>query len=153
MQRRLVIVLGDQLDRRSAAFDGFDRTRDRVWMAEVAEESTHVWTHKARIAVFLSAMRHFRDALAADGITIDYTELKAKPSQKEPGTLADALVAGLERHKAAETTGQRPRADQAKICARQMHSRMISVPSIPCQPSTTPTRARPMPSAAGRRSG
>jgi deoxyribodipyrimidine photolyase-related protein len=101
MQRRLVIVLGDQLDRRSAAFDGFDRGHDRVWMAEVAEESTHVWTHKARIAVFLSAMRHFRDALAADGITIDYTELAVKPSRKEPGTLADALVAGLARQQAA----------------------------------------------------
>ena len=63
MAGHLVLVLGDQLDRRGAAFDGFDRRRDRVWMAEVAEESTHVWTHKARIAVFLTAMRHFRDAL------------------------------------------------------------------------------------------
>ncbi|NDC64668.1 MAG: hypothetical protein EBZ59_11940, partial [Planctomycetia bacterium] len=47
MTRHLLLVLGDQLDRGSAAFDGFDRSRDRVWMAEVAEESTHVWTHKA----------------------------------------------------------------------------------------------------------
>ena len=49
MPRHLVIVLGDQLDRSSAAFDGFDAARDTVWMAEVAEESTHVWSHKARI--------------------------------------------------------------------------------------------------------
>jgi deoxyribodipyrimidine photolyase-related protein len=40
--RRLVIVLGDQLDHGSTAFDGFDPAQDRVWMAEVAEESTHV---------------------------------------------------------------------------------------------------------------
>jgi len=26
--RHLILVLGDQLDRRSAAFDGFDRARD-----------------------------------------------------------------------------------------------------------------------------
>lgn len=58
MARTLVIVLGDQLDRAGSAFDGFDRSRDLVWMAEVAGESTHVWTHKARIAVFLAAMRH-----------------------------------------------------------------------------------------------
>ena len=100
MQRRLVLVLGDQLDRHSAAFDGFDRTRDRVWMAEVAEESTHVWTHKARITVFLSAMRHLRDALLGEGVSVDYTELAAKPARREPGTLADALVASLERQRA-----------------------------------------------------
>ena len=46
----LVVVLGDQLDIEAAAFDGFDPAQDAVWMAEVAEESTHVWSHKARIA-------------------------------------------------------------------------------------------------------
>ena len=58
-----MIVLGDQLNADSAAFDGFDREQDVVWLAEVAEESTHVWTHKARIVLFLSGMRHFRDSL------------------------------------------------------------------------------------------
>jgi deoxyribodipyrimidine photolyase-related protein len=93
--RNLVIILGDQLDRGGAAFDGFDRARDRVWMAEVAEESTHVWTHKARIAVFLAAMRHFRDTLVADGIEVDYTELAAKPRAGEATSLAAALAASL----------------------------------------------------------
>ena len=93
----LILVLGDQLDRASAAFDGFDRTRDRVWMAEVAEESTHVWTHKARIAVFLAAMRHFRDRLQAEGLEVDYTELKPKPTKTEPRDLAAALRASLAR--------------------------------------------------------
>ncbi len=93
----LVIVLGDQLDRGGAAFDGFDRGRDRVWMAEVAEESTHVWTHKARIAVFLAAMRHFRAGLAAEGIEVDYTELAASPGPAEPATLAAALAGSLRR--------------------------------------------------------
>ena len=36
--RNLILVLGDQLDPDSAAFDGFDPKRDVVWMAEVAEE-------------------------------------------------------------------------------------------------------------------
>ena len=97
MPRSLVIVLGDQLDRGSAAFDGFDRGRDRVWMAEVAEESTHVWSHQARIAVFLSAMRHFRDGLRAEGVAVDYTELAEKPRRGEPATLAAALAASLRR--------------------------------------------------------
>ena len=97
MPRSLVIVLGDQLDRGSAAFDAFDGSRDRVWMAEVAEESTHVWTHKARITVFLSAMRHFRDTLVAAGIGVDYTELAAVPRAREPATLAASLAASLRR--------------------------------------------------------
>jgi len=113
MPRRLVIVLGDQLDRQSAAFDGFDRSRDRVWMAEVAEESTHVWTHKARIAVFLAAMRHFRADLAAAGIDVDYTALEAadprprsaRRSPAPPTTLAEALLASLAR---AQAAGHRP---------------------------------------------
>ena len=62
------LVLGDQLDRRSAAFDGFDAAVDRVWMAEVAGESTHVWSTKPRIAVFLAAMRHFRDRLRGEDL-------------------------------------------------------------------------------------
>jgi len=59
--RNLVLVLGDQLDRKSAAFDGFDPERDAVWMAEVEEEATHVRCHKLRIAVFFSAMRQVID--------------------------------------------------------------------------------------------
>ena len=31
--RHLVLVLGDQLDRGSSAFDGFDTAQDAVWMA------------------------------------------------------------------------------------------------------------------------
>ncbi|HYW67984.1 MAG TPA: cryptochrome/photolyase family protein, partial [bacterium] len=73
--RRLVVVLGDQLDIRSSAFDGFDNDRDAVWMAEVRGESEHVWSHKARIAVFLSAMRHFRDELLEHGLKVHYSEL------------------------------------------------------------------------------
>jgi len=65
--RNLVIVLGDQLDADAAALQGFDPAHDMVWMAEVAQESTHVWSSKQRIAVFLSAMRHFAEHLRQQG--------------------------------------------------------------------------------------
>ena len=65
--RHLILVLGDQLDLDAAAFDGFDAEQDAVWMAEAHEESTHVWSSKQRIALFLSAMRHFAQALRAAG--------------------------------------------------------------------------------------
>jgi deoxyribodipyrimidine photolyase-related protein len=73
--RHLVLVLGDQLDAASAAFDGFDTERDAVWMAEAHEESTHVWSTKPRIAMFLAAMRHFRDKLRRRGCGVVYHEL------------------------------------------------------------------------------
>ena len=73
--RHLVIVLGDQLDEQSTALEGFDPSQDVVWMAEVAEESTHVWSAKQRIAVFLSAMRHFAEHLCAQQLPVHYTRL------------------------------------------------------------------------------
>ena len=73
--RNLVIVLGDQLDAHGSALQDFDPAQDVIWMAEVAQESTHVWSAKQRIAVFLSAMRHFAQDLRAQRLPVDYTRL------------------------------------------------------------------------------
>jgi len=83
--RNLVIVLGDQLDAASSALQDFDTKQDVVWMAEVAEESTHVWSAKQRIAVFISAMRHFADYLRKQGLPLVYTRLDDADNR---GTLA-----------------------------------------------------------------
>ncbi len=90
--RRLVLVLGDQLDLQTAAFDGFDPQQDRVWMAEVAEESTHIRSSQARIALFLSAMRHFAMALRAAGRPLHYVRLDDAGNH---GSLADQLAHDL----------------------------------------------------------
>jgi deoxyribodipyrimidine photolyase-like uncharacterized protein len=73
--RHLVLVLGDQLDTDAAAFDGFDPAEDAVWMAEAAEESTHIPSSQMRTAFFLSAMRHFAAELRARGRPLHYTAL------------------------------------------------------------------------------
>jgi deoxyribodipyrimidine photolyase-related protein len=70
--RILIVILGDQLDRNSSVFDDFDASLDHIWMAEVREESTHVWSHKARTALFLSAMRHFAEELKQKGYSLTY---------------------------------------------------------------------------------
>jgi deoxyribodipyrimidine photolyase-related protein len=90
--RNLVMVLGDQLDEQSSALQGFDPTQDVIWMAEVAEESTHVWSAKQRIAVFLSAMRHFAETLRAKGLPLVYTALDDASNQ---GTLALELARAI----------------------------------------------------------
>ena len=88
--RNLLIVLGDQLDRKSAIFRDADRARDVIWMAEVREESTHVRSHKVRTALFLSAMRHYRDELFADDWRVEYHEIDDRPT-----TLANELAITL----------------------------------------------------------
>jgi len=92
--RTLVIVLGDQLDAEAAAFDGFDAGLDAVWMAEVAEESTHVWSSKQRTVLFLSAMRHFAQALREQGRTVHYTRFDAPHNA---GSLRAQLQADVKR--------------------------------------------------------
>ncbi len=79
--RNVILVLGDQLDERSAAFDEFDPRLDAVWMAEVANESEKVWVAKPRIAVFLAAMRHFRDVLLGRGWRVFYRALTVKSAE------------------------------------------------------------------------
>ena len=89
--RNLIVVLGDQLDAESAAFADFDPACDVVWMAEVVHEATQVWSTKARIVMFLAAMRHFRDALIAGGWRVEYHALETHAF----ATLEAALAADL----------------------------------------------------------
>lgn len=94
--RNLVVVLGDQLNRDASAWDGFEVGRDRVWMAEVAEESEHVWTSQPRIVMFLAAMRHFAAAVRAEGVGLDYTEVEAA---ENAGTLGGELARAIARRR------------------------------------------------------
>ncbi len=75
--RNLVLVLGDQLNEDNAALAGFDSTQDVVLMIEAQLEGAQVWSHKARIALFLAAMRHHRDALRARRFAVHYVDLDA----------------------------------------------------------------------------
>ncbi len=93
--RNLIVVFGDQLDHHSSAFDGFDPQRDLIWMAEVSGEATHVRSHKVRIALFLSAMRHFAAELRAKGYTLEYRKLDAQDNR---GNLAAELLAALKKY-------------------------------------------------------
>ncbi len=92
--RHLVLVLGDQLDAEAAAFDGFDPAQDAVWMAEVAEESTHVWSSQPRTVLFLAAMRHFAAALRTAGRPLHYMALDDAANL---GSLAAQLAADIAR--------------------------------------------------------
>ena len=93
--RHLVLVLGDQLNRDASAFDGFDPALDAVWMAEVAEESTHIPSSRQRTVLFLSAMRHFADALRAEGLPLHYRALDDPANRHSLAAELDTAVTSL----------------------------------------------------------
>jgi deoxyribodipyrimidine photolyase-related protein len=90
--RHLVLVLGDQLSHDNPALGGFDVQRDRVLMIEAPGEGTHVWSHKARIAIFLSAMRHFAAELREAGRRVEYVALDDAPEPSLAARLRIALA-------------------------------------------------------------
>lgn len=132
-----MLVLGDQLDAASAALDDFDPKQDAVWMAEAKQEGAKVWSTKARIAVFLAAMRHFRDELRARRWTVDYRalgdpgeetlagQLRAAVARLRPGKLVMveagewAVAQEIEREAAALGLALEVRADRHFICSRE----------------------------------
>ena len=72
--KRIILILGDQLDLQNAALASFDRETDEILMIESENESSYVWSHKAKIALFLSAMRHFAEGLVAQGFPLTYVK-------------------------------------------------------------------------------
>ena len=93
--RHLILVLGDQLSFSSPALDDFDSAQDKVLMIEAEGEANAVWSHKARIAIFLSAMRHFANGVAARGWPFDYVQL----DDPAPPAFAERLRLALKRHR------------------------------------------------------
>lgn len=90
--RHLVLVLGDQLDARSSALADLDPRTDVILMAEVPQESTHVWSSKPRTAFFFAAMRHFAAEQVERGLRVDYREIGTHPFASLVEVLADAIA-------------------------------------------------------------
>jgi deoxyribodipyrimidine photolyase-related protein len=91
-QARLILILGDQLDLQSAALRDFDRQTDEIIMVESSNEAQYVWSHKVKIALFLSAMRHFAQTLREQDYPLTYI-------QESPLTIVEALRQEIVRKK------------------------------------------------------
>ena len=100
MKRYLCLILGDQLNRDSLIFEGFDPDQDCLWMAETLGESTHVPSHQQRSLMFLAAMRHFAEALRQEALPLIYWSLDDPQPQADfacalRATLASQAFQGL----------------------------------------------------------
>ena len=91
----LIPILGDQLSHDLSALDGADRKDSIILMMEVAQETTYVQHHKAKIALILAAMRHHADDLRAAGWRVDYVALD---DPENSGTFTGEVARAIERH-------------------------------------------------------
>jgi (6-4)DNA photolyase len=71
----LCIVLGDQLNRSISSLDDVNHANDIIMLCEVLEEATYVKHHQKKLVFVFSAMRHFAEALRADGFQVHYATL------------------------------------------------------------------------------
>ena len=94
----LIPVLGDQLSHQLASLRDVDPAQAVVLMMEVAEETTYVRHHQRKIALILSAMRHFAAELRAAGWTVDYVGLD---DPDNAGSFTGEVMRAVEQHRPA----------------------------------------------------
>ncbi len=94
--KTLRFLLGDQLTRQISALRDLDPSQDVVLMVEVAEENTYVRHHQQKIALVLSAMRHFAAELRAEQIQVDYVPLDGEGNT---GSFDGELQRAINRHR------------------------------------------------------
>ena len=105
MVKRLVLILGDQLTPDIAALRAADPATDVVVMAEVRAEGTYVPHHPQKIALILSAMRHFADDLRGAGWTVAYSRLDDPDNTQ---SIQGELLRRASEHAATEILATRP---------------------------------------------
>ncbi|MFN7223769.1 MAG: cryptochrome/photolyase family protein [Paracoccaceae bacterium] len=103
--RRLVLVLGDQLSPDLSALRAADPAHDVVVMAEVMAEGSYVPHHPQKIALILSAMRHFATQLVSQGWRVDYSRLD-EPDNSQ--SISGELLRRAAAHGATEILCTRP---------------------------------------------
>ena len=91
----LVPILGDQLSPAISSLADRDPADTVVLMMEVADETTYVRHHKAKLVLVLSAMRHFAEDLRARGWQVDYVRLD---DQANTGSFTGEVRRAVARH-------------------------------------------------------
>ncbi|MEH3037948.1 MAG: cryptochrome/photolyase family protein [Sphingomonas adhaesiva] len=93
----LIPVLGDQLSHGLASLRDVAPDEAVVLLMEVAQETTYVRHHQRKIALILSAMRHFADELRAAGWRVDYIRLD---DPANTGSFTGEVARAVKRHAA-----------------------------------------------------
>ncbi len=92
----LIPILGDQLSHGLNSLNGVAKADAVVLLMEVADEAVYMRHHKRKIALILSAMRHFAEELRGDGWTVDYVRLDDPGNS---GNFTGEVARAIERHR------------------------------------------------------
>jgi deoxyribodipyrimidine photolyase-related protein len=92
----LIPILGDQLSHDLSSLRDIAPAQAVILLMEVAEETTYVRHHKRKIALILSAMRHFAEELRHAGWTVDYVRLDDPGNS---GSFTGEVARAVARHR------------------------------------------------------
>lgn len=121
---KLFLVLGDQLHADPHPLLAQVTDQDFVLMAEVPDESTHVWSHRARTALFFSAMRHFAAHQQSIGRAIEYWRI----GTHECCSLAEAVSKFVAHHPEISALRLLEPGDQRVLAAMQTCAEQLNLP-------------------------
>lgn len=103
--RKIILILGDQLSLDISALDGLDHKNDLIIFIEAREEFSYVRHHKQKIALIISAMRHFADLLREKGCNVEYIYLDDPDNS---GSFSKELSRAVKRFKAEQIVVTEP---------------------------------------------
>ena len=91
---KLRLILGDQLTPAVSSLSNVTKG-DLILMCEVRQEATYAKHHKKKIAFIFSAMRHFAQGLAAQGLNVRYV---AYDDAHNTGSLLGEVKKAIDLH-------------------------------------------------------
>lgn len=91
----LIPIFADQLSLELPPLSISDKEDSVIIMMEVRGEAQTVPHHRKKLIFLFSAMRHFAEALRADGWTVEYVTLT---DEGNTGTFTNELARAIERH-------------------------------------------------------
>jgi len=93
--KKVILIFGDQLSLDITSLQGIDQKNDLVLMIEAADEFSLPRHHKQKIALIVSAMRHFADLLRQKGFNVEYLHLN---DQNNSGIFSEELYKAVKLH-------------------------------------------------------
>jgi deoxyribodipyrimidine photolyase-like uncharacterized protein len=136
----LIPVLGDQLSCSLASLNDVEKANAVVLLMEVTDETTYVRHHKRKIALILSAMRHFADELRRrrmDAWTMSGLTIPCQQRQLHRRSRACAWT----RHRASHDPHRRTRRMAREDDDRRMAEKRFGTSRSKCCPTIASSAA------------